>query len=251
MIPAIKAEFRKLLTVRSTYFIVGLSMLFVAFMAGYILGYRADVTMLRNPGALSEDIIGAAGGMTVFGALVAILLFSHEYRYNTIMYTLTSTNSRSKILLGKIVAVTAFSVVFTLAVGAFSALSVWTGVHLHGHSLAPQTIDIVDLLWRCLFYGWAYAVIGLMLVGLFRHQIAAIAALFIVPSTLEPILTLLFKEKSLYMPFTALSGVVNQGGALTAQFGAFSHVKDVLIVLVYLVVGWAITWLLFLRRDAN
>ena len=250
MIPAIKAEFRKLLTVRSTYIIFGLSLLFVAFMAGYIFGYRADAIALRNPSGLTVDIFGAVGSMTVIGALVAILLFSHEYRYSTIMYTLTSSNSRSKILLAKVLIVTAFSIVFTLAIGAFSALSAWTGIQLHGHSLGSQTVDIADLLWRCLFYGWAYAMIGLMLVGLFRHQIVAIATLFIVPVTLEPILSLLLKENRIYLPFTALSGIVNQAGG-AVPLGNLTPTKAALIVSVYLVVGWAVTWLLFLRRDAN
>jgi hypothetical protein len=44
---------------------------------------------LLSPTALSGDITFVISGMSVFVALIAILLLTHEYRYNTIMYTLT------------------------------------------------------------------------------------------------------------------------------------------------------------------
>src|SRR4030081_2547999 len=98
MIPALKAEFRKLLTVRSTYIIFALALVFVAFFAGYIEGFRTLPDHVHNPNALSEQVTSAVQAMSIFGALIALLLFAHEYRYNTIMHTLTLSNSRTKVL---------------------------------------------------------------------------------------------------------------------------------------------------------
>lgn len=158
MIDAIRAEFRKLLTVRSTYVLTGLALAFVVFYAGYIQGYRLTGKDLLNPHLLSQDVVGAIGSLPlVFGVIIAILLMTHEYRYGTIMYTLTATNSRSKVLIAKIVALTVFGLVFTAAIGLLSPLVSLAGVHLHGHgaALAPQILDYHSLIWRGLFNGWS------------------------------------------------------------------------------------------------
>src|ERR1700744_3733974 len=104
MIATLKAEFRKLLTVRSTYVITGLVLVLVIFVAFYVEGWRLDSAGLRDPTQLAGDVTGALM-ITVFGAIVAILLMTHEYRYNTIMYTLTSSNSRSKVFISKFIVV--------------------------------------------------------------------------------------------------------------------------------------------------
>src|SRR5579863_2328529 len=111
MISAIKAEFLKLLTVRSTYFIVLISFAIVALVAGYGNGYRIDSFRLHNPGILANE----SGNSIIFvGAILALaglLLLAHEYRYNTILYTLTSSNNRAKSLAAKIVVVSVFAVI--------------------------------------------------------------------------------------------------------------------------------------------
>jgi len=49
MLVALKAEFRKLFTVRSTYILTGLAILFVIFFAFYIEGYHLSGKDLQNP----------------------------------------------------------------------------------------------------------------------------------------------------------------------------------------------------------
>ncbi len=127
MMPALKAEFRKLWTVRSTYVILAISLLLILLMAGYGEGFKADKAALHNSGLLAREITSAITALGVFGALVSILLFSHEYRYNTIMYSLTSANNRSKLLLAKILAMTGFAVLFSLVTGVISPLATLAG----------------------------------------------------------------------------------------------------------------------------
>jgi len=248
VIAALKAEFRKLLTVRSTYILTGLALAFVVFYAGYIEGFKLTGKELLNPHLLSQDIVGAIGSLPlVLGVIVAILLMTHEYRYNTVMYTLTSSNSRSKVLLAKILALTIFGLVFTAVVGALSPLMSLAGIHLHGDGalLAPQAVDYGSLVWRSLFNGWAYIMIGLLLATLIRNQIGAIVSLFVIP-TVEQVLGLLLKDNVVYLPFNALNAV------LTAPpKGGISYFHAAVVVAVYLVIGWVIAWVLFLKRDAN
>jgi ABC-2 type transport system permease protein len=244
MMNAVKAEFRKLLTVRSTYFIFLIGLALVVLFAGYIDGYRSTPLELLNPRKMMGEVTGAAPIIGILAAITSLLLWAHEYRHLTIMYTLTASNSRNKVILAKVIVVTIYSLLFTAILTTLSPLLALAGIHLHGHELAPQTFYYFDVAWRTLFYGWAYSMLGLMLAGLIRNQIGAIVVLFIVPSMVEGILTLLLKSNAIYLPFTALMSVVNTNPAL-------SYGKAAAVFMVYLVAGWLLTWVLFLRRDAN
>ena len=248
MVPTIKAEVRKLLTVRSTYVITALSLALVIFFSFYISGWRADALTLHNPGAAAAAVTGAVGAVSVFAALVAVLLCTHEYRYSTIMYTLTASNSRSKVLLAKLLVITAFSAVFTPIMGVCSPLMAYLGMSAHHLTLVPQTIHVWDVAWRALFYGWGYGMAGLLLAFLIHSQIGTIATLFIAPNTVEAILSLLLKKNTVYLPFTSLDQVLNLG---TLGGGSLTPAHAAEVFLLYLAVGWAIAWFLFLRRDAN
>lgn len=247
MIPALKSEFKKLLSVRSTYILTILVLLFICFIAFYVEGWRLKPGPLADPGTLNSDIFGALS-LSIFGAIIAILLVTHEYRYNTIIYTLTGSNSRSRILLAKAVVISCYALVLTALISVISPLMSYLGVHAAGHSLVAQSIYYKDDLWRALFYGWSYGMIGLILALIIRVQAGAIVALFVTPAIVEPLLTQLLNKNAIYLPFTSLFQVIGDGASngttATPERGA-------LVFLIYLIVGWAITWYLFLRRDAN
>ncbi|MFA5004460.1 MAG: ABC transporter permease [Candidatus Saccharimonadales bacterium] len=246
MIVALKAEFRKLLTVRSTYVAVGLATEFVIFYAFYVVGWRLTGPELHDPNQLTNDVIGALNSLPMlFGSIIAILLMTHEYRYNTIMYTLTSSNSRTKVLLAKFLAVTGFAILFTVFIGVLSPVMAYLGVYAHGHTLVPQTIHFGDLFWRGLYYGWAYISLALLLAALIRNQLGAIVALFAVPP-IEQLLGLVLKDNAGYLPFMLLNSVISD-----PVRGSLTHAHAAIIFSCYLVVGWLIAWMLFLKRDAN
>lgn len=246
MIGTIRAEFRKLFTVRSTYVLIGLGIVFVIFYAFYIQGYRLTGADLQNSHLFSQDVTNAITSLPlVFGAIVAILLMAHEYRYNTIMYALTSSNSRSKVLAAKFIIITVLGLVLALIVGYLAPLMSYLGVHAHGHVLVPQMIDYGSLLWRGLFYGWGYLSLALLLAAIVRNQIAAIVSIFVIP-TFEAVLSLLLKHNAVYLPFTALGGVLS-----TPTEGSITYARAALVSVIWLVFGWLVAWILFLRRDAN
>jgi ABC-type transport system involved in multi-copper enzyme maturation permease subunit len=244
MLSALKSEFRKLLTVRSTYFVTALVFALVVFIGGYINGWMLSKDVLFLPTLLESDVVNAIVPMMMFGAIVAILLMTHEYRYNTIMYTLTASNSRINVLLAKFLAVSAYALFLTVLVGVVSPAASYIGIHAHGHTLVPQTWHWGTLVWHTLFYGWAYSVAGLLLAVLVRSQVGAIAALFLIPGVVEQLLTLVLKHNAIYLPFTVLQSVL--GGS-----DKISDVKGALVFVAYLVVGWIVATILFLKRDAN
>jgi ABC-2 type transport system permease protein len=249
MIPALRAEFRKMFTTRSTYVIIGFILVLMIFFGLFISGWKSDASQLRDPASLTGDITGAVQTVSVFWALLAILLMTQEYRYNLIAYTLTASNNRNKVLAAKFILCSIVGIAFTLLTAVLSPLlSVW-GANLHGLHFAPQIIHHGKLFWECLFYGWGYTMAGLLFGALIRNQIGAIITLFIAPDTVEAILSLLLKHNTIYLPFTALSYVLGQP-VHVYQGVTMSAPKAALVFSAYLVVGWVTAWILFLRRDA-
>jgi len=249
MIPAVRAEFRKLLTLRSTYVIIGSCIAITIFFAFYLEGYRstADVAL---PAKLASAVTSAAQALGLFIALAGVLLVTHEYRYNTIMYTLSAARSRTQVLLAKIVVVSVFSISLTLFVCILAPLLTQLGLQAKGLSLAPQDFPIIDLLMKTAFYGWGYSMIALIIAFIVRNQVGALGFLFLFPGLGELLLGLLLKNNAIYLPFGALSSVISNGGAMLSQV-PLPLTKAVQVVLAYIVVGWLVAWILLMRRDAS
>jgi len=245
MMATIKAEFRKLITVRTTY---GLILLGLAIngLFSFLASYKADAAALTHTGFIAGNV-GTGVSMSAFAAgVIAVLLLANEYRHNTIMYTLTSSNSRSKVLAAKILVTITFAILFTVLMTAASLLITKIGLHFNHHTLVHQVLPYADTWWRILFFGCGYALMGLLFVTLMRNQIISIIGLFVIPATVEGVLSLLLKHNSIYLPFSALGETLSppEDGAITAT-------KAALVFLIYMVVGWIVAWTLFVRRDAN
>ncbi len=249
MITNLKAEFRKVFSVRSTYVILAFVFILEIIFAFYSSGWRIDAYDLHNPNTLANDITMAVSAVSIFVALIAALLMTHEYRYNTIMYSLTLSKSRTRVLVAKILVISAIAVVFTIVVGALSPLLSVLGAHANHLKFAPQTLHYGTLLWRSLFFGWGYAMAGLLIAALIRNQIGAIVTLFIAPDTIEGLLSIALKKDTVYLPFSALHTVIGQG--MGDYLHAITPLHAAEVFMVYLVLGWIIAWILFVRRDAN
>jgi ABC-type transport system involved in multi-copper enzyme maturation permease subunit len=246
MIAAIRAEFRKLLTIRSTYFIVLISLVLVGFFAGFIEGFRNDPASLHASGLLASESTSAITFVGLILAFAGLLLMGHEYRYNTIMYTLTAPNRRIKVIVAKFFVVSVFAIITSLLVAFFSPLCTIVGAHLHGHIIGPQVFNYWNIIWRCLFCGWGYAMYALILITIIRSQVGAIVTFLLIPLIGEGILRALLKENSKYLPFMSLQGV-----AEPSIVKGVSIAHDATTVLVYVALGLVVGTVLFVRRDAN
>ena len=248
MLSALKSELAKLLTVRSTYALFVFCVVLMGIFNFYALGVKASPQALaQDPSYLMRNTFQAIQNLAMLGSLVGILLVTHEYRYNTVVYSLTAVNSRTKVLLAKIIAVSMYAVVFTIGMGILAMLMLKVGLAIGGHDLIPQTINYHELIWRSLAYMWGVMMLGLLFAALVRSQVAAIATFFIWPALVEGLATLLIHNNAYYLPFNLL-GTVISGQSLLHGVGT---VKAFLIVLATLVGGWIVAWVLYLRRDAN
>lgn len=249
MFAAVKAEFRKLLTVRTTYAIAGVCLAIVAFYAFYIEGIHASGPSPHDPMKLASEVPGAIQAVATLGTMVAVLLMTHEYRYNTIMYTLTSARRRLTVLGAKVLAVSIFALLFAAVVGVLAPVAAYLGMRAHGADVAAQTFPWWDLIWQGSFYMWAYMMFGLSFAVLFRSQVASIIILFFVPSTIEVLASLLLKHNAMYLPFSALGRVLQAGMHVDPTGLSAGHAA--MVAGSYLVVMWVVATVLFIRRDAN
>lgn len=251
MIPTLKAEFRKLLTVRSTYIVAVVAAVFIAIVCLYAEGYKGNTSSPAaklSATALEYIMTSTAGLVAVTASLVAILLVVHEYRYSTIMYTLTANARRSQVVLAKIVAVISFALVFGLLMIGWALASYGIGLALRGAALPAQDVHFWVQLGYAAYYFVGYALVGLGLAFITRNITACVAILLITISTIEPILgALLFKDNSKYLPFNSLDAVLGMSG----QPAPLAPSAALGVSAIYLGVLVGIAWLLFLRRDVS
>ncbi|HEU4914848.1 MAG TPA: ABC transporter permease [Candidatus Saccharimonadales bacterium] len=244
MLATIKAEARKLLTVRSTYFIVAFALLLAGFVAFYAIGYKSGSVIPEN--GIQRAVFDVISVVPIFLAIIAILLITHEYRYNTISYTLTSSNSRMKVLLAKLLVVSVFTIAATLVFVAWIAAVTLLGVHMAGHRLLPQNFDYLEVLWKSVLFMVTGSLAGLVIGFLSRSVVFAIVAYFLIPTTVEPILNSLLKVNANYLPFMAQSQIL-----IDDMPKAFSPLASAGVFTAYLAGAWIVAAILFVRKDAN
>lgn len=247
MTNAVRAESRKLFSVRSTYVIFGLVLCIVVLLSFYAGGWQAQKTDVLNPLRLFAIDQRVINFIAVFPAIIGLLLFTHEFRYGTIAYSLTFSNRRSKVLAAKVLVVSALAIVVTAIVLVVTPLLVRLGMTAHHLHLIHQNFAIGSLAWRGLVYGWGYAMAGLVIAVLVRNQIGAIVTLLIFPGTIEGLLGLWLKNNAVYLPFTALQTML---GSDSVSGASLTPVRAMLVFLGYLAVAWSVAWYLFNKRDA-
>ena len=247
MMPELKAEFRKLVRTRSTYGVLAFALVLEGIFAFWANGFKVDKAQLLSHSFLQTQITEAVSALGIIGAFVAVLLVTQEYRYNTIMYTLTSANRRWKVLAAKFVVVTVYALLFTVFMAALSPLLSRIGIALQGATLSPQHVYFADIAWRVLFYGWGFSMAGLLIALLLRNQIASFAALLLLPGLLEQLLGMILKQNAIYLPFSALDSVLHPSSGSHVLTTASAAV----VYMVYLAVAGLAASILFHKRDAN
>ncbi len=251
MLSTLKAEFRKLLTVRSTYFLTAGVLLLITFLSTFVFGYKQAAQKANSPIFMSDAMYTMLGTFVTFGAIIAILLVAHEYRYTTIGYTLTLNRSRLKVLLAKVITMLVYITVVGALVIAITYIGTRIGLNIRGVELVSQTLP-TDLIWKYLVYLWGYAFMGIILATLIRGVVGSIVAFFLIP-TVEGMLSLLLKDNTKYLPVRALDSIpaTVAPNSITAGTEMLGAGMALTLVCAYLGTSGVIAAILFVRRDAN
>lgn len=252
MVNSLKSEFRKLLTIRSTYYITLFVLAFGAFLAIYVFGYQQGSQPATSPIYMRDVLYNMISTFSTFAGIIAILNVAHEYRFNTISYTFTAARHRLTVLASKVIVLLTYATVLagvTLAIGYFGAKF---GLDLRNVDLAPQQLPLAEVWWQYLAYVWGSVLIGVILAVLIRGLVGSIVAMFLMP-TLEGILSLILKTNTKYLPFRSLDAIAAtpNPSPLAQGIEVLSHTAALGVFAIYLVVFGTLAVLAFLKRDAS
>lgn len=190
MIDALRYEYVRLRTIRSTYWLLGLALTFQLVMS-FLIAWRMSVAANPPSGDDAFDIlatIGASAGLApLFVAYIIGLLgvFStgHEYRHGMIRATLTAIPNRTHVFGAKVISTAVIAAIAALGC-ILIALAGLIGFGLE----KPSTSALVDLTVGTILYTVLFALSGLAYAALTRNQTAAVALLMLVPSLVEQII---------------------------------------------------------------
>lgn len=170
---AIVAEYRKLRTTRTAWG----SLLGLALLTGLgIFGTLHEASPAELAGGLGAAF-GSAGAVIiaiVFVVVLAIRSFTDEWRHGSIVPTFLASPDRRRVLAAKTTVAVGSAVVFTIA--CIAVATGVTAVYLasHGLALGFSVGPIAVLAARALAITALWAVIGVAVGAIVRHQVAAI-----------------------------------------------------------------------------
>ena len=260
MSDALRYEWVRLRTLRSTWWLTGLSIA-----ASALLGLTA---LGSDTGFSAQDyaynLVG--GPLAIFVLLMSVLLgmigvfsLGHEYRYATIRPTLGAIPRRSTLMSAKVLVVVLYVGVIGLVclLLRYVVMLVILGGKLTDLGLLPAELGRIWL--GALLYPLVFALTGLAVSGLFRSVPTAIVLTIVMPVIVENIIRGLLsignisilKDIGKLLPFTAGLQVMRYTGDTSFDASSFpSPWVGALIFVIFMGLLLSLCWWLFEKRDA-
>jgi ABC-type transport system involved in multi-copper enzyme maturation permease subunit len=255
MMAALKYEWTRLWTVRSTYIMLGLALLLSAALSFLIVLATQSETSDPNqggppPGTL--DWFTSFSAPMTFAAVLASVLgaqaMGQEYRFGLIRLTLTEFPNRITIFLAKTVMVVLAAALIALV----SYLGSWIGLALHGMPTPPTGVTVPDATFfaRGIVFVVLWALSSFALAGITRQTAIGIAVPIVSGLIVENVLIGFFSEKATWLvehlPWSSASRWAGssdfvQGPSGWSGLGVFA---------VWVAVFFIVELVLFMRRDA-
>ncbi len=186
MINTIRSEWLKLRTVRINYVLAA-----IAFATPVIIA-TLEASLRDVDEWTSESLISTTTGwVTLTGLLLGVMsacTATGEFGFGTIRPTLTATPSRIKIVAAKSIVVGLAAAVVQMFVIACSLVLILAVVNGRGGSISlSEAGDTRIALVGSVAFAVIIALIGVGVGMLFRHTAAAVAALILWPTVIEPL----------------------------------------------------------------
>lgn len=253
MISALKAEFAKLTSVRSTYIWTGIMVVITLFLSGYVYGNAQAKQALISTSFMYDAMYFSLGFFGMAATILAILLVTHEYRYKTIDYTLTASRSRLTVFVAKALVMLGYAFVGGVIVSILSYIGLKVGLNLSNTVMIAQEFPVAEVIAKFAVYLLSYTMIGLIFGYIFKSVIIAIVAYFVVPS-IEGVVSIVIKtDLPKYLPFRSFDAVAASPTLLAngPEVQVLTQGAAIVTSLIYISVFTVIAALLFIRRDAN
>jgi ABC-2 type transport system permease protein len=272
MIDALRYEYIRLRTIRSTYWLVGIALVFQLVMSILLASALARSNSFDG-GDDTFDIIATIGASSGFAplfiayiiGLLGVFSTGHEYRHGMIRATLTAIPNRTHVFAAKIVSTVVISAVAALLCIMIALLSIVAfGLDF------PTTKSLINMSTGTVIFTALFSLSGLAYSALTRNQTASVALLMLVPSVAEQIIrAIVIAIKRTSDDPSANGGIMNilkylpydAGGKLYTRaslddllsflgFVPFGAVGGGIVMAVFVGALLAGSYALFIRRDA-
>ena len=190
MIDALRYEWIRLRTLRTTYWLIGIALAFQITMTS-LIAWRVSVAATSVGEQNNFDLIatiGASSGVAplfigyILG-LLGVLSMGHEYRHGMIRATLTAIPNRMHVLTAKVI-----TTAVTVAAAAVTCVAVAVGSMLAFGLALPGVESMLGIAAGTAIFSALFALSGLAFSALMRNQTAAVAMLMLIPTVLEQII---------------------------------------------------------------
>jgi len=272
VIDALRYEYVRLRTIRSTYWLIGLALTFQLVMS-MVIAWRLSLSSRTPSGNNAFDILATIGASTGFAplfiayiiGLLGVFSTGHEYRHGMIRATLTALPNRGQVFLAKIISTALVSALAALACILVALL----GLVIFGLEM-PSGDELFSMSVGTAMFTVLFSLSGLAYAALTRNQTAAVALLMLVPSVVEQIIrAIVIAIKAASDNPQAEGGVVeilkylpyDAGGKMYTRaslddllsflgYTPFGPVGGGIVMGTFVAMLLAASYALFLRRDA-
>jgi ABC-2 type transport system permease protein len=260
MTDALRYEWVRLRTLRSTWWLTGLAVVATGVLALTALGMHEGPLTTEDYG----NVITQPGLFfsSIFLSLIGTFSMGHEYRYGTIRPTLGAVPGRSHLMAAKVAIVLGWVALWAIVCEALNYLisALILGSRLTDLGFAPGPIGRV---WVGIVgYITVTALIGLALATLTRSMPAAIVTLLVFPLIVENLLRALLSLHFLrsirgvlkVLPFSAGQQIFSVSKTPDRAPDGFKEVPGpwtgALIFIIFMSILLGIAWTMFEKRDA-
>lgn len=262
MTDALRYEWTRIRTLRSTYWLIAAGLFLSAAVA-----FLAALATRNDP--LDAVIVGAVatgGGaffsppsLAVFLAVVGIFATGHEYRYGTIHPTLTTIPQRTVVLASKVTVIALMAAIVTMVsmlVNIAAAMVFWGEVP--DLTAGPLSTALPGYLLLVVLW----TVLGAALAQIFRGVPPALVVILVTPLIVELVIFRLSLVPALdwlapvvkFLPFSAGQRLIDLSGSAAGtdaeNFDLFGRWASGGVFAVFVGIVLVAAWTLFKKRDA-
>ncbi len=267
MTAALRYEWRRLWTIRSTYWLVGGTLVFQLVLSMLIAASLDPGAADLSSGQLTASVVSvgaSTGALPLLSAYIVAMLgvfsFGHEYRHGMIRATLTAVPSRGAVLTAKVLTMGILAAALGIACALLGLLN---AAMFLGNDADTSSSFVRDVILGLVVYTVLFGLFGLAMSGLLRNQTGAMALVLVLPSVIEGVLRLLLiapsgqdgiNKVAKFLPFDAGGQMFARPspGDIDSVFGyvPLEPVEGGLVLGIFVLVLLTLGSALFVTRDA-
>lgn len=196
MSAAFRYEWRRLWTIRSTYWLIAITLAIQAvFTVVAAWGARAGGDVDREEVVSQIVTLGASFGYSplitaYIIAMFGVFSFGHEYRYGMIRATLTAIPDRTAVFVAKAVVTTLLAGVLSLVCCLIGMVAALVFLDTDG---ALASSGVWNVVLGATLYTMLFGLCGLAVAGLVRNQTGALALILLFPLVIESVLGVILR----------------------------------------------------------